>query len=827
MHRNLIWLAVALTFSVPFSQANAQSSVPKRPGSVPKQPVRMPEDSKTGQPQAFPAEVETDENGDAKKVWLAIEGFEPLSLPQADAPLATNSAPSRFMQEFQVLTYDQTLKGTYWLLAESAKKPYGWVPVDFLVRDSQALRVPSTTIVRKGMLVTRPEDAGKKESEIYATGMPGDQRRKQGPYNLSNFFFIYGETDPKTFGRPGVVEPHVLLGTATSFSASSSGINVVDDENSDLPESIVKGWVPARRVLSWDTREAIEWDRPSTLPTSSPRRSKPGLIVRTVKGAFDLLEGAEKSPEASGVLLFERFLKEGADSNTSAPFLPHHARYPVLKYDGTDEHPAEYRKNKILKVGGTGGFGQFSSNQIDDLRQQLDNIKITVTQIEILFVIDDTKSMKDHFPVVAEVVRRISRGTPREKSEKVRAGVVFYNDTDGHEKKEDTGGHEKKEKWNPVTVKALQDLAPGDRTLEDYVGKHEPMAGGDPLEMVFEGLTKGISGAGFSRHARKLVILIGDAGDRTSQADLPREIERIAALFAPKGQSPIEFYAIRVNKPNSSVSRAFETQTRAIAERLNASSGSPKKILAGCVSADDKSLEELLNARFEALKAESEQLSKQIEGLQLGQFQADVGPELEKMLERHGVPLAKLREVQGAQVFSEGYVWKRTAGDNPLPQVRSMYLLSHRNIEELIRVMEPLVGRKNDLFDKKTSLKDVLTSVIKLATNDPIKNEESFDEIVLKKMGIEARSPLLTMKLSKDIPLRASAPELEKIKLRLAKLQDVLDGNSRTWTPRTRTVGDVTLTYYEGGPAKRLERFWRIPGNPLKWYWIDAEEEIP
>lgn len=540
--------------------------------------VGMPVDVKTGKPLPFPKDFERDENGDPKWVWLAVDGFQPLSRPEVGAPPA-NSSPARFMQRFHVLAHHQAsgkepkakaerFQGTYWLLAENPNKPYGWVPEDLLVRDNNALRVPATTILRKGMLVTRIQDAGKNDAKIYAWGTPRGPGRKRGPYGPANLFFIYGEADPERYGRKGE-EPHVLIGTSMSFDASASGVRDRDENDSDLPEAIVKGWVPKQRILFWNTREAIEWDRPSTLPSAKPRRTTPAVVFRSPQDAFEALNRNEDKAAHTNALIVERFQEDG----TSVPFQPHHARYPVLEYFSSDAYPQNYRGNRILKIAALSGFGQ-----------------------------------------------------------------------------------------------------------------------------------------------------------------------------SPAGP---------------------------------------------------------------------------------GQFQADVGPELQRILQRHGVSIEKLREIQGAQVHSEGYVWKKAVGDKPVRQVRSMYLLSHRNIEDLIRIMEPLVLRSNDALETKTTLRDLLVGIIKQVTNDPIDEDRSFEEIVLKQHGIEAMSPLLKMRLHDGVQLRASPQHLEDIRLCMNKLHDILDGKARTWTPRTRTVGDVTLRYYEGGLATRLDRSWTFPENRLKWYWIDAEEEIP
>ncbi|MCC7419776.1 MAG: hypothetical protein IT428_05820 [Planctomycetaceae bacterium] len=816
MFRNLVLLAVLSLLPGGSGTAFGQPSPAQKP-----QPVQMPRDS-SGAPRPFPTKYEVDKDGDAKHVWLAVEGFQPLALPAPDSPPAT-TPPSTFMHHLYELTSFQPkgITGRYYLLAgiDNPENRFGWVPEDYLVRGNEALRAESTSIVRKGMIVTRPELAGRADAELHAwTALPG-KGTSRGPYRLSNIFFIYGETRPADFKRTGE-SPSVLIGTETSFSQAMTRSRTSEMEDSNSPEGVVKGWLPANRIAFWNTREAMEWDEPSTIPTAIPRRTTRGAIYRAREEAYSLYSQSGKTTTPPA-LFEEQFIAEGREAGKTVAFAPFHARYPILQYEGTKEYPQEFKDNRLLKVGGIGGFGGLSAGSVDDLKRQLEIIAERASKMEIMFVIDDTGSMSNHINVVAKTVRQVADGVLVENRGSVRVGVAFYNDTD-----------EQPDGWKPVTVRKLQELTRGDTSFVKYVEDHakKSSSGGDPPELVFRGLREGVEGAGFSPFARKLVILIGDAGDKIPVSDLPAAVREVTALLTPQKQSPVEFYAIRVEPDDNAVSRSFQAQTDAIADSLNRASESDKSVsrkLAATVSAGDVSLMELLTARYAALGEESREIRKKIDDMRQGQFQTRPGPELESMLKQFGVNLDKLSAIKGNQVFAEGYVWKKSVGQTNIPQVRVRYLLSHGNIQDLIRIMKPLVGHKNDLLTKKPKMKDLLVGVIKQATDDPIEESKSLDEILLKKLGLEARSRLLKMPINSTLPLKASAQDLEEIALRLQKLEDVLEGKTRTWQARVRKEQDQDITWYEGGPASDLPRSWTLPYSQTRLYWIDAEEEIP
>ena len=84
--------------------------------------------------------------------------------------------------------------------------------------------------------------------------------------------------------------------------------------------SIITGWVSEDRVFPWQTREALEFDRDSTLATAPERRQTPLRVFATKEDAINWSKG-----EAVDSLFEEKFNQEGESPQISFDRM----RYPL------------------------------------------------------------------------------------------------------------------------------------------------------------------------------------------------------------------------------------------------------------------------------------------------------------------------------------------------------------------------------------------------------------------------------------------------------------------------------------------------------------------
>jgi hypothetical protein len=620
-----------------------------------------------------------------------------------------------------------------------------------------------------------------------------------------------------------------LIGNAQQFTLQAWAEGPQVDGS---PANVIQGWVPLNRLAFWNTREAIEWDRPSTLERANPRRKVRGQILSTARKAKEYLDGPVSAIDSIG--LFAEYFD---DKSESVPFQPHHMRYPILEWKDGDlrltdpgEEPRKdlerkYRANELLKVGAIGGYAGLSKTDLEDLRNQLQNLTDMISTSEILFVIDDTGSMGDYFKDVANVVRRITQNAHR-TARTVRVAVAFYNDTD-----------ERPASWNPVVLLPecfpLKTVTSAGDDVAAAVQAHIAVSGGDPPELVFRGITEAIEGASFSQHARKLVIVVGDCADRLDDPATEDGELAIVKKLLPAQQAPIEFFAVQVCPANRDrFTLGFRRQMSTIVRLLNDSSEKDPRILRALGrygDTDQDALVKVINDRLADLDIRAAKVKRDLESTAVGDFSSVLGAEYEAILRGAGLNLDKLRGQKGVQLFSEGYVWRYApAVQRGVPQVRMRVMLEHKTIEDIIRYMTTLVDQQQSLLNRQTSISDALAKLVADATGEKPDPERSVQDQVLKKFGLVARSPLLTKPIHSQFSPKLAYSEIWEIAHRLDLLRDILEKKERDW-PKQEVdfAGEKVPKYVPVGEARDFDRHFKLIGSTVRWYWVDMEEELP
>lgn len=775
-------------------------------------------------------------------VWAAYEGYRPRTRWSETAP----PVPLRFlkfMDPFYVLHEHQGADGNYLLLGEASvdgsrvERAIGWVRKDCLLESPHSLRSARTMVHRKVMLITNvsalAEERGVFDPLVPVRSAPTSSATERAKFRLFNIFFVFGETRQATYGS--TAKDYVLIGNAQSFSEAA----YVDEDAERNPANVVEGWVPKNRVAFWNTREAIEWDRASTMRSASPRRTDPARVYVTPPHAVKVLKGLAMP---NTLWLFEERLDENGETTE---FKPHHTRYPLLEWEpgelNDDEGnviPKKLEENQMLKIGCIGGYAGLTAGQIDDLKRQLQNLAKMISTTELLFVIDGTGSMDRYFDEVARVVRTISARAKR-TSRQTKVAVAFYNDTVGR-----PAGH------NPVVLdprafplrsfggNGLDALLwrTGDRLkvpAADFVAKYRPVSGGDPRELVFRGIKEAVERAGFTRFARKLVVVMGDCGDRLDDDWTTTDELAVVSRLLPEGQAPIGLYAVQVGSPSGNAhTRAFRDQMRTIVRLLNQKGNDNPEIqrsLGEYATVDEEELAEILDRRAKELEQEAE-IKKQMLEKVARTGQSDIGPELEAILDKAGVDLAQLRGQKTVQVFQAGYMWRYDLGGRGIPQVRSRLMLSRATIEDIKKLLETLVKQAVDPtgFERPVKAREALVQLVQEAVGDDADEKLSFEENIRKKGALTFRSPLFRKPLNSPFSPRFSRQEMIEIRHRLDLLRDILEGKRRTWKRDTVQIsGQECPIYTAVGDAEPYNRWFLIPGSGVDWCWLDFEEEMP
>ncbi len=289
-------------------------------------------------------------------------------------------------------------------------------------------------------------------------------------------------------------------------------------------QKTVEGWVPEQSGTVWFSRLTTFFSRDSGAP-----------ILTEAPGT------AASEPLAVVPPNLDAMLDGGEDFD----------KYPVLVDNRAPETRFATRREPHLElafIGSRCGADQLCS-EIDGERI-VDKVSL-LDAVDVLFVMDATKSMDSYFPIVAEEVSAIAL---ERASTTNRFAAVMYGD---FARRSDT------RLTAPMQIKTAVDLT------EIYAGdEFEPLlseplfiddAMGDKPEAAFAALYQAIDSADWREDGVRIVVHIADHGDRT---DAPEAlVERMKAgniLYIP--------IAVR-GEFLGDVNRSFAEQTQRLLDR--------------------------------------------------------------------------------------------------------------------------------------------------------------------------------------------------------------------------------------------------------------------
>jgi hypothetical protein len=752
--------------------------------------------------------------------------YKPREQPSQEAKEIPENA-LEFLGQYVVAALDNTSAPRWALLvrlesnALTVAQYFGWVPVKYLTTGI-ALRDPVTTVYKKAFLrphlageVRRTEETsgtrpGRSDTDSKGRGNDLAETARKAPSNQAeplisvrffHFFFIFAETGDNP-ERDWV------------FLCSEYQIDVSDPSR----DARIIGWIPLKSAEIWLTREAVQWN------TSPERELKPGIIWRTPEAA--IAAGPGKTGREEDILFRERFLDD-----KPIPLKPEWPRYPIMPWEEEEKYREQIRRFpgwKLKKVLVPGGFIDSNGNpianadEIVQLQRKLQWLEEQVSQLEVVFVIDDTESMRPWFSVVANAVEKIVQTAKFQPGLSLKLGVTFYDDFDNSSLL----------RRDPFECFPLtQDV----ETIVSLIRNRKVSRGGDPEECVFAGIAAAITRSGFSPHATKLLIVIGDDADKSYKHPGQGTTESDIVNLLSKFRVPIAFAAIQAY-PESQLSQrpvamAFRDQMNTIRERYmqtitnppnerhapqNASTIPPTVVTS---SQPDEITHAILN-HFTELNIYQKKYRDDIQRLRIGDFSAEVAPGVEALLkELLSDPelLTRLRAAPGAQVCWPGYVWmpNLASGSEAKGTAEYVLLLTSREVEDSIYAIRRFFG---ELGSGQWSQHD-LTTLLEKALGEQVK--EDFENLILKKTALEGAGRFVNALLEK----RATENDLVQLRLRMLKLLDMLHGTERTYVVE-KTDSDGIHIKTVGAPKYESRDFKSFTGETT-FYWVRVRDEWP
>jgi len=489
--------------------------------------------------------------------------------------------------------------------------------------------------------------------------------------------------------------------------------------------------------------------------------------------------------------------------------------------------------NTLRRVGIVGGFvndkGEVIAEQteLDRVKRRLDLLEAQIDTLELLFVIDDTGSMDKWFDTVASTVESIIEASKGRKT--VRLAISYYNDTT-----------DEKNLDKAVIARKLVDASSReDKEMVEELKKHEAANGGDPREQMFHGIKKAVEVAGFQPNASKIVIVLGDDGNKSDEND-PKQTEEKAVRDAllKDSQTPIDFFVLQVKEPDTDGdSRAFRKQAKSIVSLVRQELVTRYKVSkeeaedrGGYVPTQDKdAIRKKIKEQYEHLQKKAVALRGGIGSARRGEW-TRISPELVKILEDNGINIEKYRNTQGFQLFQYGYLWERTA--DGVPQTRVRLLVTDGELEYMVDMLGKLDSKDPG---RRISEKDLITRLVQTQAGehrDDLRRQDwSFENVILKAKGLTARSWLLRRAVDQIEDGTNTVNERQRVLKKKKRLEDIRQ--RREYDYRSREVGEsFKITVWDRvGEGRERDRLFAIGGNTSDrtalWCWVDFDEEWP
>jgi hypothetical protein len=401
---------------------------------------------------------------------VALAGAAFLAGPVENAtPLAD---PPGFRAEVRV--YRESADSPFLLVKVEGKEQWGWMRTDDILRQPGCLRVSDENPVFQKVTLRNDWKAngnagGKRLPQtVEFLDAPAHSGTSKRNTRISEIFYVFAKR-----GEGKVA--FLLLGADPIWT-------------SGRPEASIKGWVPEAECTRWNDRLAVYYNQANRDP-------KDKVVIFREKDDVQrwAQDPANYRPKPGEVI--------AQQSQQAGPLRFDENRFPLLGQEGD-----------FLKVAfiASGNSIQIGRRMAQDFRN-----------VQILFVIDATKSMQPYFGAVQQAIRESKSGLPLNEQNQYHFAAAVYRDyADGNRTAELVANFDDERALNSLSAVVAQSN-PADHDLP---------------EAVYEGIIRAVSRVKWNRAFTKMLIVIGDHGNHPSAEDAATRDLRDAP--DPKGRTP-------------------------------------------------------------------------------------------------------------------------------------------------------------------------------------------------------------------------------------------------------------------------------------------------
>jgi hypothetical protein len=532
----------------------------------------------------------------------------------------------------------------------AAKHPRPWLPED---TPAQCLFLPKTAIPMLAMGVRRIEEdpAIRDRRLLDLWKQPSDAESGGEPLARVPLFrplYVYAS-------RPEAGVTWHLLGDAYVGSP--------------------RGWADARQLHVLESRYGYYFDNPKRVP--------PGVhLYESRPAAYAALEAQSRVPPQTlldGVIVAERLgLKRLREENWNPqerdgvpPFVELADRgdaREMLERGLTDttltfSHP---RENRLIRLGAVAG-GPIDVAEVAKKKSEA----AERAGVAIVFVIDETVSMKKYFPEVADFIGGNLKFDERVNS---KVAVSWYSDV---EKEGDVpyDVHPLEQLNGPGVLPA--DAAARKAKIVDAVRDHKWRVtkgkGAQERELIYQGVNAAIVRAGFQPGENAMVFVIGDAADRSTDKELVTQQNTLRDLIQTH---KLQVAFVQVGESGAD----FVNQATAFRNRLPA--GLRESVLVRSTS--DSSLENQLADLQAQMEQRRARLLVEVAEMETRNHYSQPGSVLGKAFEAAGIDRADFDRLH-LQFFTPAWGWLYHPQIGPAaPQLRELVWLAEAETAALV-----------------------------------------------------------------------------------------------------------------------------------------------
>jgi hypothetical protein len=414
--------------------------------------------------------------------------------PTFDAPgSSVEKKKAQFLEKFYVaetsgkfahIVKDKDFISAKWEFSETAID-YGWIHMSNLILSPNCLHTQKSEIALKCMVLNT---VGSIQNQKTVSTMdhevvnyfydPGLTKKTEEHSQLFQILYVYN------INRVGDKPVSVLVGTTPKVGKS--------DESS--VENVIKGWVDYNRLTLWDTRIAFE-----------PNFESNAAIERKQKGVkASVFTSSEKAVEfTKGIPVNPKFILWSNDSFENRR-IGDWRRFPYL-----DSLQGLYKVGCMGDIKDSTGMNKILTLDEDAaIKRQHGLIQLSTRVINVVFVVDGTKSMGDYYqssivPAIQEIIQQLNKYPTQNV---LRFGGVVYRDVLEGNRLIETKSLTEKNRVNEV-ITFFKNI-----DANDYVDVSKP-------EAVYYGLKTALRNVIINPDETNVIILIGDAGNHAEPSD--------------------------------------------------------------------------------------------------------------------------------------------------------------------------------------------------------------------------------------------------------------------------------------------------------------------